>query len=142
MVAVVVILLVKKGHFFGNEFGVSRPGMGSGNLAAQTSAGKSDFRSLVGEWLRPGGGYIIRIRGVGSDGQVAAGYYNPRLINVSRAVASSEHGKAKLFIKLQDKGYPGSTYNLMYDSENDVLVGIYYQAALGQSLDVVFVRQK
>ena len=52
MVAVVVVLLVKKGHFFGNEFGVSRPGMGSGSLAAQTSAGKSDFHSS-------GSGYVL-----------------------------------------------------------------------------------
>lgn len=142
MVAVVVILLVKKRHFFGNEFGVSGPGMGSGNLAAQTSAGKSDFRSLVGEWLRPDGGYIIRIRGVGSDGQVDAGYYNPRPINVSRAHVSKVGDDSKVFIELRDTGYPGSTYTLVYNAEKDVLVGVYYQAAQRQNYNVVFFRMK
>ena len=46
-----------------------------------------------------------------------------------------------LFIKLDDEGYPGCTYALRYDPEYDAMVGIYYQAAMKQSFDVVFQRK-
>jgi len=48
----------------------------------------------------------------------------------------------KLFIKLQDKGYPASTYTLYYYAEKDALAGFYYQAAIGQTFKVVFFRKK
>jgi hypothetical protein len=51
-------------------------------------------------------------------------------------------GFVKLFIKLQDKGYPGSTYNLYYYPKKDVLAGFYYQAAIGQTFEVIFLRKK
>ncbi len=69
-----------------------------------------------------------------------AGYFNPRPINVSRAEASAEGNAVKLFIELQAAGYPGSTYELIYDPGNDALVGIYFQAAMQQRFEVVFVR--
>jgi len=43
---------------------------------------------------------------------------------------------------LTDVGYPGSTYTLTYDAKEDVLRGIYYQAAMKQSFDVYFTRMK
>jgi len=133
VVIAAVILLFAKQNFFRTD---------SSDLASATSADKSEFQSLVGDWVRPDGGYVIKIRHVDKSGRVDAGYFNPRPINVSRAFASTETGRLNLFIKLQDKGYPGSTYTLIYNEENDTLVGIYYQAALGQSFDVVFVRKK
>jgi hypothetical protein len=77
---------------------------------------------------------------VDPDGRVDAGYFNPRPINVSRAEASMRGKAVKLFIELQAAGYPGSTYELMYDPGNDVLAGIYFQAAMQQRFEVVFVR--
>ena len=133
MIVAVVILLFAKEKLFRT---------GSGDLTSTTSADKPDFQSLVGEWVRPDGGYVIKIRHVDKSGRVDAGYFNPRPITISRAFASAETGRLNLFIKLQGKGYPGSTYTLIYNEENDTLVGIYYQAALGQSFDVVFFRNK
>ena len=46
----------------------------------------------------------------------------------------------KVFIELRDANYPGSTYNLTYDPQSDQLQGIYYQAALQQQFEVVFLR--
>ena len=46
----------------------------------------------------------------------------------------------KVFIELRDVNYPGSTYDLTYEPKNDRLHGIYYQAALQQQFEVVFVR--
>ena len=43
---------------------------------------------------------------------------------------------------LAGPGYPGSTYTLTYDPKRDQLQGVYFQATLRQSFDVVFVRMK
>jgi hypothetical protein len=111
---------------------------------AETAASeeKPDFKVIVGEWVRSDGGYIVRIRDVNPDGSVDAGYFNPAKINISEANVSLWKGFVKLFIKLQDKGYPGSTYTLYYYPEKDALAGFYYQAAIGQTFEVVFLRKK
>lgn len=113
---------------------------GSGHQADKAAPASVDFQTLVGKWVRPDGGYVISVRSVEPDGRVDAGYFNPRPINVSRAQASVEGKATKLFIELQAAGYPGSTYELIYDPGNDALVGIYFQAAMQQRFEVVFVR--
>lgn len=110
--------------------------------AAPEAEGKTGFVVLKGRWLRPDGGYIIQIRNVDAAGKVDAGYFNPRAINVSRAQATRESGKIKVFIELRDVGYPGSTYDLVYNAKEDVLVGVYHQAVVNQIFDVYFTRIK
>ena len=117
-------------------------------LAALFSASKtavsgnnSDFKAIVGEWIRLDGGYIIHVRDVKSDGSVDVGYFNPAEINVASASVSYWKGLVKLFIKLQDKGYPGSTYTLYYYAKKDALAGFYHQAVMGQTFEVVFTRK-
>jgi len=80
------------------------------------------------------------VRSVDPKGRVDAAYFNPRPINVSRAEASVQGKAVKLFMELQAAGYPGSTYELIYDPGNDALVGVYFQAAMQQSFEVVFLR--
>lgn len=109
---------------------------------ATETKGKSGFEVLAGRWLRPDGGYIIQIRSVDAGGKMEAGYFNPRPINVSKAQATKESDKMKVFVELSDVGYPGSTYTLTYDPKDDVLRGVYYQAAAKQSFDVYFTRMK
>jgi len=103
---------------------------------------KTGFDVLQGRWVRPDGGYIVQIRSVEGSGKMDAGYFNPRPINVSKAQATKEGGKIKVFVELSDAGYPGSTYTLTYDPKEDVLRGVYYQAAVKQSYDVYFTRMK
>ena len=110
--------------------------------AATETKGKTSFEVLKGRWQRPDGGYILQIRTIDGGGKVDAGYFNPRPIHVSKAQASKEGGKIKVFVELSDAGYPGSTYTLTYDSKQDVLRGVYYQAAMKQSFDVYFTRMK
>jgi hypothetical protein len=117
--------------------------------SAQTKKGestetedKTGFDVLKGRWLRPDGGYIIQIKNVDGSGRMEAGYFNPRPINISKAEAKRESGKIKVFVELRDAGYPGSTYTLAYDPKEDVLRGVYYQAAMKQSFDVYFTRMK
>jgi len=100
----------------------------------------NDFQPLIGRWQRTDGGYIIEIRSIAPDGKMAAGYYNPRPINVEQALASVSNGRIKVEVKLRDVGYPGSAYTLVYAPDKDVLLGYYYHAVSGQHFEVVFVR--
>jgi hypothetical protein len=106
------------------------------------SAGATvDFAKLTGRWMRTDAGYQIEIKQVGADGVLQAAYYNPSPIRVAKAEASQEDGTAKVFVELRDVGYPGCTYNLTYDAEQDRFRGIYFQAAQQQEYAVEFVRQ-
>jgi hypothetical protein len=102
----------------------------------------ADFQPLMGRWQRTDGGYVIEIGRIDADGKIAAGYFNPRPINVSRAQASMQRDYIKVEVELRDTGYPGSRYTLIYDQPKDRLIGFYYHAVSGQNFDVVFVRQK
>ena len=114
--------------------------------AAKESVAKPDsnkgFESLKGRWQRPDGGYVLDIKNVDANGKLAAGYFNPRPINVSRAEATLDGTTIKLFIELRDVNYPGATYHLTFDPEKDQLRGVYFQPALQQKFDVFFVRMK
>lgn len=92
---------------------------------------------VIGRWLRTDGEYFIEITEVHDDGKLDAGYYNPYPINVAEAKVLPE---AEVFMKLEDENYPGSTYTLNYDPENDTLTGIYFHAGLQQEFEVVFYR--
>jgi hypothetical protein len=98
------------------------------------------FERLTGRWQRPDGGYIIEIRSVESGGRMNAAYFNPQSIHVAKAEASQDGETIHVFIELRDVNYPGSTYNLTYDPADDSLKGIYFQAAIGQTFDVYFLR--
>ena len=114
----------------------------SSSAAGGLAPARPDFQKLKGQWQRPDGGYIIDIMNIEAGGKMQAGYYNPRPIHVSRAEAAEEGETLGVFIELNDVNYPGSTYTLRYDPANDQLHGIYYQAALQQSFEVVFARMK
>jgi len=100
------------------------------------------FQKLQGRWQRNDGGYVIDIRNVEPGGKLAAGYFNPRPINVAKAEASQDNGTVKVFIELRDVNYPGSTYNLAYGPADDRLTGTYFQAALRETYEVYFTRLK
>lgn len=102
----------------------------------------ADVQAIKGRWLRPDGGYILEIRNVSPDGRMEAGYFNPRPIHVSKAEVSKTGPTTNVFVELRDTNYPGSTYTMVYDPRDDVLKGIYYQAAIQESYEIVFVRMK
>jgi hypothetical protein len=110
--------------------------------AAVPLATDSGFGRLNGRWLRPDGGYVLEIRSVEAGGAVNAVYLNPRPINIARAQATRDDSTMKLLVELRAPGYPGSTYTLTYDQQRDQLSGAYFQAAMGQSFEVVFVRMR
>lgn len=128
-------------YHFGPNKSDQRPVSEIGESQSGPTA-KIEFHKLIGRWLRPDGGYIIDIRNISSSGIMEAAYFNPRPINISRAEVLRKKGSLEVFIELRDTGYPGSTYSLMFDPRQDMLSGIYYQATIGQSFEVIFVRTK
>jgi hypothetical protein len=109
-------------------------------MSASDEIFADDFSPLLGRWQRADGGYVIEVRQIQADGRIDAGYFNPRPINVARAQASVFDDKIKIEVELRDKGYPGSTYTLIYAADKDALFGYYYHAPSRQNIDVVFVR--
>jgi hypothetical protein len=103
---------------------------------------QTDYGRIAGKWLRPDGGYVLELSDVKSEGKLKAGYFNPRPINVGKAEWRSADDRIHVFVELRDVNYPGSTYTLIYDPEQDRLNGYYYQAVVKGTFDVVFVRKK
>ena len=95
---------------------------------------RSDF---VGEWLRQDGTYKLTVA-IDKNGKVAAKYFNPKPINVESASFSGEGQKTILTVILRDEGYPGSTYELGYNSSYLILVGKYVMPKQRQQHDVYF----
>ena len=151
LIAVTVVLaggifaagvLLREGKPQGTGLPPTAPAAQGPPAAAIPAVAASDFQTLIGRWLRPDGGYILEIRDVEAGGRIDAAYLNPRPIHVARAEATREGATLKVFVELRAAGYPGSTYTLTYDPKGDQLQGRYFQAAMQQSFEVVFVRMK
>jgi hypothetical protein len=102
----------------------------------------ADSSKLVGSWTRTDAPYEIRIMEMNSGGNMLAGYFNPKSINVGRANWANVNGALNVYIELRDENYPGSNYVLQYLPEQDVLAGKYFQAVEGVTYDVGFTRKK
>lgn len=101
-----------------------------------------NFKPLVGDWIREDGGYRLQISRAENDGHLIAAYFNPRPINVSHATATNDGSTLKVRVELNDTGYPGCVYSLAHDRGNDRLIGTYYQAAMGETYEVSFLRNQ
>jgi hypothetical protein len=140
----VLLLSVLLGMFFfaiaANAIAETPPSHDPGVSAATSAASQVDFQKLKGKWLRPDGGYVLEIKGVAADGTLNATYNNPSPIHVSKAEVTRDGATVKVFVELRDVNYPGCTYKLSYDTKSDSLTGIYYQAAMQQQFEIVFIR--
>ena len=96
---------------------------------------------LEGKWIRPDGGYTLVIEDVKPDGNLKASYFNPREINIHEAYWKFQGDRLHLFIELRDTNYPGSTYNLLYYGQRDLLAGAYFQAVEKQTFQIAFIRK-
>ena len=104
--------------------------------------GGGGFDTLNGRWLRLDGGYVLEIRAVDPSGKIDAVYLNPQPINIAKAEATRDGSTMKVFVDLRAPNYPGSTYTLTYDPQQDQLKGIYFQAVQQQRFNVSFVGMK
>jgi hypothetical protein len=106
------------------------------------SAMNPQFRPLLGKWLRTDSPYTIEITAIDGEGKVSAAYFNPGPINVSRALAFTAEVKVRVAIELRDTGYPGCIYDLTYNASTDQLTGTYFQAAMGETYQIAFQRER
>ncbi len=97
-------------------------------------------QKLVGRWLRSDSNYTIEVASVGADGSVEAKYLNPQPIRVSRAAWKADADRLFLFVELNDRGYPGNNYALLYDPGSDALAGEYRHLGLNETYEVAFSR--
>lgn len=111
-------------------------------MAMPAPAQPLNFKVVAGEWARTDGPYTLRVQNVTSDGSADVTYFNPGEIHVAESRVSTQKGLIKLYVKLQDEGYPGCTYTLYYYTEEDALAGFYYQAAMDQTFEVIFLRKE
>ena len=98
-------------------------------------------QKLAGNWLRSDGPYRLHISAINKDGSLRAQYFNPGPINVSISNWQTEGGLLKLFVELRDTNYPGSTYTLYYNSDENILEGEYFQAVQKDIFVVDFVKE-
>jgi hypothetical protein len=121
--------------------GAGAQGPGPASKPSAVAADKTSLDVLKGAWVRPDGGYVIVIKGVGAAGELDAMYYNPNPLPFAKAQARRDGQLLRAEFELRAGGYAGSTYTLGYDSANDRLTGIYYQAVARQMFEVTFVRK-
>ena len=100
-----------------------------------------DKQTLLGNWLRTDSDYRLQISKVNEDNTLAANYFNPNPINVSKANWEESYDNLKIIIELRDVNYPGSTYTLNYLPDRDILAGDYYQAVEGLTFYMEFNRK-
>lgn len=117
-----------------------QPATPASHAAAKAEPVLVEFETLKGKWVRPDGGYVIEIRKLLPDNALEVGYFNPNPIHVGQAKLYKERGFTKVFVELQDVNYPGSTYTLIYDKENNLLRGTYYQATQQEEYQIYFER--
>ena len=81
----------------------------------KTLCPRASARNSSAVWRRADANYVLEIHRIAADGQIDAAYFNPRPIHVSKALAMSEAGRAKVMVELRDRLYPGSFYTLTYN---------------------------
>jgi hypothetical protein len=144
--ALLVVIIGGLGLVLWPEDPARAPARKDGQLdssAAATNAAVAtapDVSSVLGNWLREDGGYQLRLTRDPDGEKLRAEYFNPQPINVSFASATNDSGTLKLRVELRDVNYPGCVYTLVHDRSNDRLLGTYFQAAMNQTFEVVFVR--
>ena len=118
----------------------SSPGAAPG--ATPATAAAAEPARLEGQWKRTDSDYVIAIDEATPDGKLAARYLNPQPIHVSRAQWLKSGARLQLMVEMQDRGYPGSKYELDYDAAHDTLFGTYHHLGLNQDFQVSFYRLK
>lgn len=125
---------------FGIIFNIETAVVSAGDPEASKAVIRN-YNVITGDWQRPDGSYVFKIRDPQQDGSVDVSYFNPRPVNVSEAAVSTEKNLIKLYVLFQDKGYEGSNYILYYYPQKDILIGFYHQAPMGKTYEVLFFRR-
>ena len=74
------------------------------NTGTQTAVAESGFNVLLGNWVRPDGGYTITITDVDPNGILDASYANPNPLPFAQAKASVNGEAIEVFLELRAGG--------------------------------------
>ncbi len=107
---------------------------------ALTPTIKADKTTVEGNWVQTDAPYQLSISDVSDNGLMKAAYFNPNPINVGKANWSESNGTISVYVELRDVNYPGSNYKLIYVSDQDILIGKYFQAIEGSTYEISFNR--
>src|SRR4051794_32407610 len=77
----------------------TKKSLGASSAVPQAALSSAE-KQLVGHWLRPDGGYVIEIREAKPDGQLDASYFNPSIVNISRADWKRDESGMQISIEL------------------------------------------
>lgn len=97
---------------------------------------------LKGIWGRTEGPGEINISEVVDNGVLKATFYNPKLINIEKAVWTNSSDVLRIYILLREDNYLGSSFSLNYIAEKDILLGVYFDALTNESYTTSFKRVK
>ena len=111
------------------------------SVTAPASATKEQLDRLKGKWQRTDGEYVLEIFAVKDDRTLNAGYFNPKPINVEKAIWLYKDGKLYIQVIFRDVNYPGSAYTLEYEAGKDYFFGQYFQAVEKINYDVILIRK-
>lgn len=103
---------------------------------------KRDKNLIKGVWGRTDGEGEINISGVLDNGLLTAKFYNPKSINIEKAVWTNSSDVLRIYILFREDDYPGSSFSLNYIAEKDLLIGVYFDALTNESYTVTFKRVK
>jgi hypothetical protein len=104
---------------------------------------KNKGRNLIkGVWGRTDGPGEINISEVMDNGVLKVTFYNPKLINIEKAVWTNSSDVLRIHILLKEDSYPGSSFSLNYLPEKDLFIGVYFDGLTKESYPVSFKRVK
>lgn len=98
--------------------------------------------TLKGNWYRTDGSYTLEFSLIKEEGRMVARYFNPSPINVGRSEWRMNDEILEVYVELDDRNYPGSTYSLTYDKKSKELSGTYFQAVSRETFPVKFLKKK
>jgi len=94
-----------------------------------------------GSWLRVDGTYQLIVEQP-TEGVYSATYLNPSPVNVQKVEVQLQDNRELLIVILNDVGYPGAVYDLVFSPTADRLVGTYANPNADQTYQVSFTRQR
>ena len=112
----------------------------SGAPAERSVPGPEERAKLIGWWLRHDQSYMMVLDAIGEDGGVEARYLNPKPVHVSKAEIWIEEDSLRLLLELTDRNYPGNYYELAYQPDRDMWIGLYHHLGNGETFEVYFTR--
>ncbi len=87
--------------------GAQGPAPASTAPPAAPATAKPNLDVVKGTWVRPDGGYVIDVKGVGADGRLEATYFNPNQLPFAKAQASNDGGVLRVALVIQAGGDAG-----------------------------------